>query len=361
MKMIKVSLRENPYKIVIGREILSQLGTRLKKLNLGCHAVIVTDPHINQHHGKVLIRGLKRSGITVKVFTVPQGEKSKSAKMALGLMEKIARYDVMKNAFIIAFGGGVVGDLAGYVAAAYKRGVPYIQVPTTLLAQIDSAIGGKVGVDLPIGKNLIGAFYQPKLVYSDVSLLATLSKRQIKNGLAEAVKYGVIDDKHLFHYIDKNVEKIIQADLKTLLEVVIRCSRIKTKVVVADEKETKNIRTILNFGHTVGHAIEAAGGYSTYHHGEAIALGMRVAMDISHQKRLVSSKEAKKLNEVLTKIGLPQKILKVRINDILRFMMHDKKFLQGRNRFVLAKKIGEVKVVSDVPRSIIVRAIQKSR
>ena len=185
------------------------------------------------------MRGLKKSGFTVKIFEVPEGEKSKSAKVAIPLMEKIARYDVMKEVFIVAFGGGVIGDLAGYVAATYKRGIPYVQVPTTLLAQIDSAIGGKVGIDLSLGKNLVGAFYQPKIVWSDGSVLSTLDQRQMRNGLAEAVKYGVIRDKRLFSYIAKHHQRLLNFHKRTLLDVVLKCSRIKAKVVMDDEKETK--------------------------------------------------------------------------------------------------------------------------
>src|SRR3989338_5165671 len=204
MKTINVSLKQNAYKIVIGRGILSGLGARLKSLKIGMDAVVITSPVIRRHHGHALAAGLKKEGFSVRFFEVPEGEQSKSAKVAFPLMERIARHDSMKGLFIIAFGGGVIGDLAGYVAASYKRGVPYVQVPTTFLAQIDSAIGGKEAIDLPVGKNLIGAFYQPKLVYSDTDVLSTLSPRQIRNGLAEAVKYGIISDPSLFNYLEAN-------------------------------------------------------------------------------------------------------------------------------------------------------------
>ncbi len=358
MKSISVPLKENAYKIVIGRGIMPQLGSRLKSLRIGADAAVITSPIIRRYHGGALAAGFKKEGFSVKFFEVPEGEQSKSAKVAFPLMERIARYDSMKGLFIVAFGGGVIGDLAGYVAASYKRGVPYVQVPTTFLAQIDSAIGGKVAIDLPIGKNLIGAFHQPRIVWSDVSVLSTLDKRQMRNGLAEAVKYGVIADKKLFVYIAGHYRQLLDLRPAALEEVVVRCSRIKAGVVTADEKETKGIRTILNFGHTVGHAVEAAGGYDRYHHGEAVALGMRVAAEISRQKGMLANAQNEKLNGLLSDIGLPEKIKGVTLANILRIMQHDKKFAKGKNRFVLAQGIGRVKVVAGVSSSVIQKAIR---
>ncbi|HQP10040.1 MAG TPA: 3-dehydroquinate synthase [Candidatus Omnitrophota bacterium] len=358
MKTIPVRLKIDPYDIVVGNGILSKLGGRLKSLDIGTNAVIITNPAVKKHHGKVLISGLERDGFSVKVLEVPAGERSKSAKSAFRLMEQIARYDQLKKIFIIAFGGGVVGDLAGYVAAAYKRGVPYVQVPTTLLAQVDSAIGGKVAVDLPFGKNLAGAFYQPKVVWSDTATLTTLPQRQIRNGLAEIVKYGVIADKEFFQYVAGNYKKLLDCDPRALEHVVWHSSRIKRDVVVADERETKGLRSILNFGHTIGHAIEAAGKYNHYHHGEAIALGMRVAADISCQKKMCPKHDVESLNEILSRIGLPQRIEGVKTSDILRFMRHDKKFLAGRNRFVLMARLGKVRLVEGVSPDMIHRAVR---
>lgn len=355
MRIIKVKLKENSYLILVGNRILADLGGVLQKLRLGRDAVIVTNPLIKRLHGKRLFEGLAKAGYSVKFFEVPDGEQSKSAAVAFRLMEQIARYDVRRKIFIVAFGGGVIGDLAGYVAAAYKRGVPYIQVPTTLLAQIDSSIGGKVAIDLPVGKNLVGAFYQPKLVYSDTEVLSTLTARQRRNGLAEAVKYGIISDPGLFKYLEEAPALEGPVFFK---EVVLRCSRIKAEVVSVDEKETKGIRTILNFGHTVGHAIEAAGKFEEYQHGEAVALGMRVAVDISVKLKLLDPKEATRINGLLDNVGLPRKIKGVSLADIMNHMEHDKKFEAGKNRFVLAERIGKVKVVESVPRTLIVAAIK---
>ncbi len=358
MKTINVPLKETAYKIVIGQGILSGLGAKLRSLRIGTDAVVITSPVIRRYHGRALAASLKKAEFSVKFFEVPEGEQSKSVKVAFPLMERIARYDFNKGVFIIAFGGGVIGDLAGYVAASYKRGVPYVQVPTTFLAQIDSAIGGKVAIDLPVGKNLIGAFYQPKIVWSDVSVLSTLDKRQMRNGLAEAVKYGVIADKKLFAYIAGHYRQLLDLDPAALEEVVVRCCRIKAGVVVADEKETKGIRTILNFGHTVGHAIEAAGGYSRYHHGEAVALGMRVAAEISRQSGLLSAADCEEVNRLLSDVGLPEKIKGIPLAVILRIMRHDKKFKKGKNCFVLAQVVGKVKVVEGVATSTIQESIR---
>jgi 3-dehydroquinate synthase len=247
------------------------------------------------------------------------------------------------------------------VAAVYKRGVPYVQIPTTLLAQIDSAIGGKVAIDLSVGKNLAGAFYQPKLVLSDVQFLTTLDQRQIKNGLAEAVKYGVILDQKLFAYLEKNSAKFLSLDERVLTKVVEECSRIKAAVVSKDERETKGLRMILNFGHTLGHALENAGGYHRFHHGEAVALGMRMAAHISQRKGMLEAHQAKRLNDLLTLIGLPETFKGVAQKNILDAMHHDKKFVAGKNRFVLACRIGSVKVVSDVALFLIHEAIQEYR
>lgn len=359
MKIIPVSLKDNPYKILIGLDVLSFIGKHIKPLDIGKDAVVITTAVIKRLHGNTLSDSLKRYGFSVKEFIVPDGEQSKSANVAINLVEKIARYDVFKKIFVVAFGGGVVGDLAGFVASVYKRGVPYIQVPTTFLAQIDSSIGGKVAVDLSVGKNLMGAFYQPRLVFSDVSVLKTLDKRQIQNGFAEAIKYGIIYDLSLFKFIEKNYLKVLEGNKAVLSNIVGRCSQIKTEVVLADEKETKGIRTILNFGHTIGHAIEAAGAFRQYDHGQAIAIGMRMATDISFQLGMVTEVTTDRINRILSRVGLPEKVTNQSLGRMLKLMKHDKKFISGKNRFVLVSRIGKVKVVEDLPMDVIKSAIKK--
>ena len=357
MRSIELRLKDDHYSIRIGPEILTRAGEILVPLNLGRDAVVITHPVLNRLYGENLRRGLVRNGYSVKILTVPEGEGSKSAQTAFALFNKIAAYDVQRKIFIIALGGGVIGDLAGFAASCYKRGIPCVQIPTTLLAQIDSAIGGKVAIDLPLGKNLVGAFYQPRAVLSDVGVLSTLSLRQIRNGLAEAIKYGMICDKNFFQYLEKNYQKILALDPKTLSDVVFTCSRIKADVVMRDEKETKGIRTILNFGHTVGHAIEAAGGYRRYQHGEAVAAGMRIAAEISQRMGLLSRDNVLRLERLLTAVGLPTQVRGIPLKNICKLMQHDKKFVGRKNRFVLAREIGRVEVVAEVPLKIIQASI----
>lgn len=359
MKKVKVNIKEKSYDIVIGHNILNKLGAQVKTLGLGTDAVIITNSIVKRLHGKVLEVGLKKAGIRSKFFTVPDGEKSKAASVACDLVEKVAGYSADKKIFIIAFGGGVIGDLAGFVASSYKRGVPYIQVPTTLLAQVDSSIGGKVGVDLPCGKNLMGAFYQPKIVWMDVNVLKTLSKRQIRNGMAEIIKYGVIADKRLFEYVEQNYIKFIQGDVNVMTKIVADCSAIKARVVSKDEYDVTGIRAILNYGHTVGHAVEAAVEYDEYQHGEAIALGMRVAGEIAVHLDKLKQKEADRIETLISNVGLPEKIEYVKLPAILKTMKHDKKFVGSKNRFVLANKIGKVYLEMGIDLNIIKAAIKK--
>jgi 3-dehydroquinate synthase len=359
MKSVMVKLKENSYPILIGHNTLLQLGTRLKSMKLGADAFIVSNAAIARRYVPAVAASLKRAGIGARIFLVPEGEKSKSAAEAFRLIERIAPHAAFKKPFIIALGGGVIGDLAGYVAASFRRGIPYVQVPTSFLAQIDSAIGGKVGIDLPCGKNLVGAFYQPKLVFSDVRCLTSLPARQLRNGLAEAIKYGIIADASLFAFIEKNHRLLLNADVRTLTELVERASRIKANIVAADEKETKGIRSFLNFGHTLGHAIEAAGGYDRFQHGEAIALGMRMATEISVRSHLLGAAQAQRINDLISAVGLPKTAGRIGVNPIFKAMRHDKKFLAGKNRFVLATKIGRVKLVSGVSRPLIEAAIKK--
>jgi len=346
------------YPIIIGHGILGKFPRYIRGLGLGKDAAVISHPSIERLYGVPLSAALKKAGYTVKILNVPEGEKSKSASCALRLLKQISAYDVDKNIFIIALGGGVVGDLAGFVAAVYRRGVPYIQVPTTLLAQIDSSIGGKTAIDLETGKNLVGAFYSPKLVFVDTGVLKTLDKRQIRNGLAEAIKYGIIGDTKLFAYIEANHKKFLKGEIEVLNFIVRRCARIKANIVSEDEKETKGLRTVLNFGHTVGHAVEAAGRYDQYHHGESVGVGMRVAARISLTLGLLAASQELRINQLISSVGLPEKIVGVRLAKILGLMRHDKKFTAGHNCFVLVRKIGQVVVVRDIPIDVVTQAIQ---
>lgn len=357
LRRLKLNLGRRGYEIIIGRKIIPLFAKFLNKLNLGTTAIIITNPLIRKKIGRLVDLNLKKSKFSVKFIEVMDSEKAKSAKVALDVIQKIASLDVKKRIFIIALGGGVVGDLAGYVAATYKRGVAYVQFPTTFLSQIDSSIGGKVGIDLEMGKNLVGAFYQPKLVFTDISVLPSLNLRQIRSGLAEAIKYAVIKDKVLFELLEKNYKKVLKSDLKVIAEIVYRCSKIKAKIVEQDEREEKGIRTILNFGHTIGHAIESAGGYKFYTHGEAIGLGMIVASIISERLRVLDLNSRLRIEKLILAAGLPARINKLKLKNILSSMAHDKKFIFGKNRFVLPQAIGKAGVYQDIPLNLIKSAI----
>ena len=359
MHIVKLNLKKRSYNIIIGTKIMPALGRHISRLNLGNNAYIITNPFIKSRYGESLARGLKPYGFNYKFKTVPDSEKSKDIKVAALLIKDLAKFDLKKRTFIIALGGGVVGDLSGFVASVYKRGIPYIQVPTTLLAQVDSSIGGKTGVDLSEGKNLVGAFYQPRMVFSDILLLNTLSKRQLSSGLAEIIKYGMIKDKKLFVYLEKNYQDILNLKAKPLERIVRACVKIKADVVSQDEREEKGLRTVLNFGHTIGHAIEAASGFNKYNHGEAIALGMLVALGMSVKLGLIKEDLLKRAELLVKNVGLPIKISKVSLDKILSRHYHDKKFMGVKNRFVLITGLGKTKIVKDIPLALISSAIKE--
>lgn len=360
MKRVKVSLKERSYNIIIGRRILGTCGKALKELDIGRDAVVITNSRLEGLYGKRLRSSLARAGFSVRIETVPDSEKAKSIAVATRILRRLSAYDVGKKLFVIALGGGVIGDLAGFVAAVYKRGIPYVQIPTTLLAQVDSAIGGKTAVDLPVAKNLVGAFYQPKMVLADVSLIATLPKRQVKSGLAEVIKYGVIRDRRLFAFVERNIRKLLAGDTAELEFVVSRCAGIKAGVVSKDEFDRKGARVILNYGHTIGHAIEAASAYSgRYNHGEAVALGMIAANSMATSLRRMKEREARRIESLIRKAGLPTTVKGVRLPSIYASHLHDKKFTGTMNRFVLPVRIGAAKTVNNVPDRAIRNALKE--
>ncbi|MBN2831550.1 MAG: 3-dehydroquinate synthase [Candidatus Omnitrophica bacterium] len=359
MHSIRLNLKSRSYNIIVGTKILPLLGRYLARINIGTDAYIITNSAVKSRYGRVLSQGLKKYGFNLKFKTIPDGERAKDIRVASLLIRDLAKFDLKRRSFIIAFGGGVVGDLSGFVASIYKRGIPYIQVPTTLLAQVDSSIGGKTAIDLKEGKNLAGAFYQPALVFSDISLLKTLNKRQVANGLAEVIKYGVIKDKNLLTYIERECRNIIRLKEPFLEHIVKCCSGIKASIVSLDETEKKGLRTALNFGHTIGHAIEAAANFYKYNHGEAIALGMLVALEMSVRLKLINQAILKRIEALISSAGLPVKITGVSVAKILKKHFHDKKFTGKSNKFVLVSGLGKVTVVKDIPLSLIRYAIEK--
>lgn len=357
--IIKVGLKKRSYNILVGNGALKSLGSSIRKLDIGNSAYVVTNFFLRKKFGAQLEKTLKAAGFSVRFRLVADSEKSKSMETASQVINDIAQYDKKRSIFIVAFGGGVIGDLCGFIASVYKRGIPYIQVPTTLLAQVDSGIGGKAAVDLSRAKNLVGAFYQPRLVLNDTGLLKTLGLRQARSGLAEVIKYAVIKDQGLFLYLEKNYKNVLSLEGAALNFIVKRCAAIKAKIVQRDEKETKGIRTTLNFGHTIGHAIEAAAGFKRYSHGEAISLGMLLAADISRLLGLINSITHQRIGALIKKAGLPAKIKGARPCDIIESYYRDKKFSGKNNKFVLISGLGRTKIVENVPLKIIKKVIKE--
>jgi len=360
MREIRLNLKGRTYKIIIGTDIIGYFTRGLKSLNLGQGAYVITNPYIKNKFGGRLSSALRASGHEVKFKVVPDSEKSKSLENAFSVIRGLTAFDKKKKVFIIALGGGVIGDLAGFVASVYKRGTPYVQVPTTLLAQVDSSIGGKTAVDLDEGKNLVGAFYQPALVLSDLSFLKSLDPRQVASGLAEVIKYALIKDKRLFGYLIANLKDVKALKAGALEYIVFRSSAIKSAIVEKDEKEEKGLRTILNFGHTFGHAIEAAGNFKEYNHGEAVALGMLCALDLSRKKGYLSESLVLKIEDLIKDAGLPAEIKGVTVKKVIAAHYRDKKFSGAINKFVLLKGIGRAVVETGIPLGLI-REVLKER
>jgi len=357
---VRVSLGDRSYNILIGGGLLSGSGSIINKLGIGQDAIVITNKALQRTYGEILKRSLNKSGISVKFELLPDSEKAKSSNTLLKVLNNIAAYDKKRSIFIIALGGGVAGDLAGFAASIYKRGVSYIHIPTTLLAQVDSSVGGKVAINLPEAKNLAGAFYQPSAVISDIDVLMSLPTRQVHSGMAEIIKYGVIKDRALFAYLEKNFKKAILLNKKALAHLITRSVRIKARLVEADELDRKGKRIILNYGHTIGHAIEAASSYSNrYNHGEAIAIGMCIAADIALKLNLLKRDDAKRIERLIKHCGLPVKIKGLKFNKIYEAHLHDKKFMKTRNRFVLPFSPGRVGVVESIPESVISEAIKR--
>ena len=355
---LRVSLGERSYPIIVANTY-GQLPDSLRQLGLPTEGWIISHQRLLAEHGPALLGSLRRRGFRLRALTVPESESSKSLEVAQRLLARLSRQATMRPPLLIAFGGGVVGDLAGFVAAVFRRGVPYVQVPTTLLAQVDSAIGGKVGVDVPEAKNLIGAFYQPRLVYNNIAVLRTLPIRQRRSGLAEVIKYGVMADRALFAFLETHREACLSLEPRAVRVMVERSCRIKARIVSADERESHGARVRLNFGHTVGHAIEAATAYRRYTHGEAIAIGMCAAADLAVALGRCVRGDFERLGQLTAAVGLPTRARGVALSAVLRALRHDKKFLHGRPRWVLPVRIGQVVVTEEVPVSLMHRVIRR--
>lgn len=327
---------------------LGQLPAAFQAMNMRERVFIVTDSSVGGLYAAVTRNVLAEAGLEARLFTIPAGEASKSFACFQSIIDWLVEQRAERTEPVVALGGGVVGDLVGFVAACYQRGVPLVQIPTTLLAQVDSAIGGKTGINHALGKNLVGAFYQPGLIFVDPATLLTLPERVYREGWAEIVKYGVILDADLFTMLEEHLPDIERRDADLLTQVVARCIRLKMDVVQGDEREG-GLRNILNYGHTFGHALETTTEYGTWLHGEAVAIGMEVAGRIAVAQGLFSENELRRQRELLQAIGLPVECAGVDGSAILDAMQHDKKVRAGRTRWILPTRIGQAQLYSDIP------------
>jgi 3-dehydroquinate synthase len=357
LKKIPVFLGERSYKIVIGHLILGKLGEALRELNLGSKQMIVTSRTVWALYGKIVRDSLEESGFKVSVALVDDDEDAKSLKTLATIFDELLENEFERNSGIVALGGGVVGDVAGFAAATYMRGIRFVQVPTTLLAQVDSSIGGKTGINHPNAKNLIGAFHQPTLVWTDVSALSTIPDRELRSGLAEVIKYSIIADPELLQLLPEDCSSFSNVSIDRLTEIVSRCCSIKAKIVEEDEKE-QGVRCILNYGHTVGHALESMTRYGYYTHGEAIAIGMTAAARISLAINATDHETTQSQETIIKKAGLPTTIDQpTPPADILYNLNKDKKRHDEKVNWILPRRIGEVFMTEDVQPDVVLSVL----
>ncbi|MFH1540394.1 MAG: 3-dehydroquinate synthase [Elusimicrobiota bacterium] len=362
MKIVKVKLDNRTYPIYIGVS-LANIGNTLKNKNFSGKILVITNTTVCKLYSDTVIRSLSNAGFVVATTEIPDGEKYKTLKTVSNLYYVCMNNHLERNSIILALGGGVVGDIAGFVASTYLRGLTLIQVPTTLLSQVDSSVGGKVGVNLPKSKNMVGTFYQPSLVYIDTSTLKTLPEKEFNAGLAEVIKYGIIMDKKYFTMLEKNLMKIKSLTIEHIEYIVWRACQLKKRVVEFDEKECEKhgLRIILNFGHTIGHAIESATNYKTYLHGEAISIGMVCASKIALELGLFSKTLVDRVEKILVESGLPIKH-NLQVNKIIEKMAFDKKILKNKIRFVLSNGcLGKIVIKNDVPDEVIRKVLEEQK
>lgn len=343
VRIVKVSLNDRSYAIRIGAGLLGRLGRECARLGLGRRCAIITDRNVGPRFGRRALQSLETAGFEPVLITVPAGETAKRLGTVQRCYDELAAQRLERKSFVVALGGGVVGDLAGFVAATYLRGMAFVQVPTTLLAQVDSSVGGKVGVNLRAGKNLVGAFHQPRLVLCDLDTLRTLPMREYRAGLAEVIKYGIIYDAALFGRLERDLPELLRRVPGPLASVIARCCEIKAEVVSQDETEA-GLRAILNFGHTIGHALEAISRYGRYLHGEAISIGQVAAARLSVRLLGLPEPDEGRIRRLFQRAGLPVelRLSKPQRKRLLAAMQLDKKVSGGQVRFVLARHIGQV-------------------
>ena len=356
MRELTVGLGERSYPILIQQGLLDEIGSRLHSNPFAKRYGVVADDGVAALFGDRLMASLHNSGIQAELITFPRGEASKNLGTIAELSSTLARKGFDRKDGLLALGGGVTGDITGFLAACYMRSIPFAQVPTTLLAQVDSSVGGKTGVDIPEGKNLVGAFYQPRAVFIDSQVLLQLPPDELLNGLAEVIKYGVIYDRDFFKFLEMSRKDILALDLQILEDVIARCCKIKTAVVEADEQEF-DLRRILNFGHTIGHAVEAVSGYRQAH-GAAVAMGMVAAAEIAVLKGILDRREKERLENLIRAFGLPVTIPpdydRGRIQE---YLLSDKKTIGGKVVFVLPVAIGKVIITDEIEAELVAKGL----
>ena len=343
MQTLIVNLSDRSYPIHVGAEMIERTGQLMQQAGLLGKVAIVTNPTVAQLYLDPVHEALSQAGFETTPVLLPDGEEHKTLKSLSTIYDRLVAERFERKSCVLALGGGVIGDLAGFAAATYLRGISYVQVPTTLLAQVDSSVGGKTGVNHDAGKNLIGAFYQPKLVLIDVAALRSLPRRELVAGLAEVIKYGVISDRYLFELLEQNLEKILALDRELLTQIIVRSCENKVRVVEADERED-DYRAVLNFGHTIGHALEAATGYRQFLHGEAVGIGMVKATALSVQQGFCDPKSFERITRLIKKAGLPTEFPPgLSVSSLVQGMEVDKKAADGQIKFVISEGLGKTR------------------
>jgi len=358
MEKIRVELGERSYDIATGSDILDGIGENLKSFGFSPKTAIVSNPTVFSLYGKRVSTSVKKAGFDLITVIIPDGEEYKDLLWLQHIYNELLTHKLDRSSLLIALGGGVIGDITGFAASTYMRGISYVQVPTTLLAQVDSSVGGKTGVNHKLGKNMIGTFWQPRLVWIDIETLKTLPRKELLAGLAEVIKYGVIYDEELFHFLEDYKDKILSLDIAALIHIVKRSCEIKADVVSKDERES-GLRAILNYGHTIGHAIETVTGYRRFLHGEAVAIGMYLEAKLSQMLNLIGKAQVFRIKALIDSYGLPSEMPQdIDTKGILLSMQLDKKAVAGILKFILPEKIGRVRIEKGVAEKSIRQALR---
>ena len=356
---VPVSLGDRSYDIIIQEGLLQEAGSCLQQAGLSGRVGVITNPQIGKLYGRKLTQSLKKAGFPSTVIVIPEGEQAKSLKWVSKILDELVTGRFERNDVLLALGGGVIGDITGFAASTYLRGMPFVQLATTLIAQVDSSVGGKTGVNHPLGKNLIGSFYQPRLVLMDTAMLRTLPKREWVAGLAEVIKYGMIADRSFFEYLERHIDAVLRMETGPVQFIVRRCCEIKASVVGADERES-GLRRILNYGHTIGHALESLGKYTKLIHGEAVGIGMVHEAALSNNLEYCSEEVVHRQRALVRRAGLPDQLPSLKVSDLWKAMQHDKKVVKGQVYCVFPKDIGQVEVLP-VSRASVTAWYRRSR